>query len=191
MTAMTVDDTTQLPYGWTYEQAKHLDLPYDWELIDGVIVPRGMTKFWHDEVRDGLLIALNGARVKPHRTGVERCVLLAEDTVLKPDVVVFDPTDLDVFEVECTPVAAVSLCVEVVSHGSRAQDRLTKPGLYAQAGVPAFWRVERGSDDRPVVHEFRRDEKSGVYAPVAAHEGYLQTDFPFPVSIDLTALLQL
>lgn len=34
--------------GWTVDQVKDLDLPFDWELVDGVIVPKGMAVTWHN-----------------------------------------------------------------------------------------------------------------------------------------------
>ncbi|EPH39747.1 hypothetical protein ABT390_24705 [Streptomyces aurantiacus] len=29
--------------GWTFDQVKHLELPFDWELADGVVVVRERT----------------------------------------------------------------------------------------------------------------------------------------------------
>ena len=34
------------------------------------------------------------------------------------------------------------LAVEVVGPSSRTNDRLVKPVRYAEAGIPAYWRVE-------------------------------------------------
>jgi Uma2 family endonuclease len=180
-----------LSQDWTYEQVKNLDLPFDWDLVDGVIVVRGQTNQWHDQVRDRLFMALFGARVSPFAANVERCVLLDKDNTTKPDVVVFDKTGLDVFELECVPPEAVALTVEVVSHGTRAADRFRKPGQYAEKGIPYYWRVERGLDNLPIVHEFHRDEEKGVYLPVAQHEGTLRTSVPYPVEIDLAEVLEL
>nr|WP_280726467.1 Uma2 family endonuclease [Kitasatospora sp. MAA4] len=53
----------------------------------------------------------------------------------------------------------------MVSPGSRSEDRYLKPGLYAEAGIPYYWRVERGENDLPEVYEFWLDRESGVYAP--------------------------
>lgn len=199
MTAMPIDEpvgdhqdrTSPLSQDWTYEQVKNLDLPFDWDLVDGVIVVRGQTNQWHDQVRDRLFMALFVARVTPYAANVERCVLLDEDNTTKPDVVVFDKTDLDVFELECLPPEVVALTVEVVSHGTRANDRFRKPGQYAEKNIPYYWRVERGVDNLPIVHEFHRDEEKGVYLPVAQHEGVLRTAVPYPVEIDLAAVVEL
>ncbi|WP_162908114.1 Uma2 family endonuclease [Allorhizocola rhizosphaerae] len=40
------------------------------------------------------------------------------------------------------PVETVHTVVEVVSPSSTTVDRVTKAGLYAQAGIPCYWRVE-------------------------------------------------
>ncbi|WP_240976264.1 Uma2 family endonuclease [Streptomyces telluris] len=181
------------PGGWTYEQVKELVLPYDWELVDGAIVVRGMANQWHDDVRDGLLVALRLAGRPPYRVNSERCVLVDEANPTKPDVVVFDSTNLDRLTMECVPVERVVLAVEVVSQGSRTDDRFRKPGMYAQAGIACFWRVERDENDLPVVHEFWLHPETGVYASNPdrpTHTGTLKTDVPFPVEIDLENLLR-
>ncbi|MEV0846560.1 hypothetical protein AB0J21_11925 [Streptomyces sp. NPDC049954] len=61
------------------------------------------------------------------------------------------------------------------------------------AVMVSHWRVERGEDDVPVVHEFWRHEETGVYAPAPdrpAHTGKLVTSLPFPVEIDLRSLIE-
>ncbi|MCA6092301.1 Uma2 family endonuclease [Streptomyces sp. SCA3-4] len=179
--------------GWTYDQVKELVLPFDWELVDGAIVVRGMANQWHDDVRDGLLVALRLANRPPYRVNSERCVLVDEANPAKPDVIVFDTRDLDRRSMECVPVERVILAVEVVSKGSRTDDRFRKPGMYADAGISYFWRVERGDDDIPVVHEFWLHPEAGVYAPSPdrpTHVGILKTDVPFPVEIDLGSLIE-
>jgi Uma2 family endonuclease len=179
--------------GWTFDQVKDLDVPFEFDLVDGAIVPRGMTGQWHDTVRDGLLIALRTARPAPYGVNSERCVMLDDHNTPKPDVVVFDRTGLDIFTLECVPVASVALAVEVVSPGSRSDDRYRKPGQYAEAGIQHYWRVERDTDQLPAIHEFYLDRDSGVYAPaprVSVHRQVMRTDFPFPVEIDLKGLLE-
>lgn len=191
MTAEPIDWMHPPSQGWTYEQVKDLDLPFEWDLVDGVIVVRGQTNFWHDLVRAKLERALLAALVTPFEVLVERCVLVDEYNPVKPDVSVFDKTGLDIFELECLPIESVALAVEVVSQGSRSDDRFRKPGIYAESGVPSYWRVERDDANLPVVHEFRRDGDRGVYLPVAQHEGVLRTEVPYPVEIDLKQVVEL
>ncbi|MFI8941407.1 Uma2 family endonuclease [Streptomyces syringium] len=179
--------------GWTYTQVKDLDLPFEWDLVDGVIRPRAMTDHWHDLVRDELYFQLERAGQDPYAINTGRCILVDECNPARPDVVVFDRTGLDFFSLECVPVAAVSLALEVVSPTTRSDDRHRKPGMYAEAGVPHYWRVERGEDDLPVLHEFWLDHPTGVYKPASRPEGAVHTDrfrteVLFPVEIDLKSI---
>lgn len=180
--------------GWTFDQVKDLELPFDWQLVDGNIVVRGMTALWHDGVRDGMYDRLKSARREPFAVNVERCVLIDERNVTKPDITVYDKRDLDFFTAECVPVGKVALVVEIVSPGSRQEDRVRKPAMFAEAKVPYYWRVERGDDGLPVVHELWLHHDLGMYVPAPAHpshSGKLDTDLPFPVTIDLHSLVEL
>lgn len=181
------------PDGWTYDQVRDLELPFDWELVDGGVVVRGQAPQWHEMVKGKVFYALESARKEPLAVRVETCVMVDKSTVIKPDVVVVDRRDLDFFTLECLPVHQVKLVVEVVSPGSRTDDRTRKPGMMAEADVPYFWRIERGEDDVPVVHEFWLNRDTGAYFPAPEHPVHaarLSTDFPFPVEIDLRRLVE-
>ncbi|WP_328359643.1 Uma2 family endonuclease [Streptomyces sp. NBC_00457] len=179
--------------GWTWDQVKELDVPFDWELVDGNIVVRGATTWWHDHVRDELFFHLRRAKRDPYGLNTERWTMFDKNNVPKPDIVVYDKTEVDLYTMECTPVACVVLAIEVVSPGSRGMDRFHKPGRYAQAGIAHYWRVERGQDDIPEVHQFWLDEDSGVFIPRPdrpVHTDKLSTIVPFPVEIDLRSLIE-
>ncbi|GAA1909626.1 hypothetical protein GCM10009837_37440 [Streptomyces durmitorensis] len=114
-------------------------------------------------------------------------------TVPKSDVIVFDKTGLDIATLDRIPAEKVVLAVEVVSPGSRKDDRFLKPGMYAEAGIAYYWRVERGDEIAPVVHEFWRHHESGVFVPSPerpVHTGKLTTEVPFPIDIDLRSLIE-
>ncbi|WP_247746916.1 Uma2 family endonuclease [Streptomyces oryzae] len=181
------------PEGWTFDQAKELELPFDnWELVDGAIVVRGRTMLWHNRVRDRVARALEGAQTKPLDVVTACCVMLDEKNVRVPDVIVYDTTGLRLVETECVPVANIVLAVEVVSPGSRSTDRIHKPGQYAAAKVPYYWRVELERDEQIAVHEYWLNPETRTYFgrpdhPVHRHD--LATDKPFPVKIGLTELL--
>ncbi|MCC9740062.1 Uma2 family endonuclease [Streptomyces sp. MNU89] len=180
--------------GWSFDQVKDLELPFDWQLVDGNIVVRGMTALWHDGVRDGTYDRLKSARREPFAVNVERRVLIDERNVTKPDITVYDKRDLDFFTAECVPVGKVALVVEIVTPGSRQEDRVRKPAMFAEAKVPYYWRVERGDDGLPVVHELWLHHDLGMYVPAPAHpshSGKLDTNLPFPVTIDLHSLVEL
>ncbi|MEU4887463.1 MULTISPECIES: Uma2 family endonuclease [Streptomyces] len=178
--------------GWTHEQVKDLDLPFDWDLVDGNIVVRGTASWWHNRVRDRIYHRLESSVPEPFTVATEQCVLVDEYNPAKPDVVVFDEQGLDLFSLERVPTEKVSLVVEVVSPGSRQDDRVRKPAMFAQVKVPYYWRVERGEDGLPEVHELWLHRDLGTYIPAPTyptHTGKLSTDFPFPVSIDLAGLV--
>jgi Uma2 family endonuclease len=178
--------------GWTFDQVKNLELPFDWELVDGVIVARGQTKFWHNRVRDKVARALEDARTEPYEVVVEQCVMVDDQNVIKPDAIVFDPRKLNFFELECVPTAHLALVVEVVSPGSRRDDRVSKPAQFAAAKVPCYWRVELDRDHKLTVHEYwlNADTLSYIPAPMhPVHHGKLITELPFPVEIGLDALV--
>ncbi|MFE5814781.1 Uma2 family endonuclease [Streptomyces sp. NPDC056479] len=188
------EDTWMFPPadGWTFDQVKHLELPFDWELVDGKIVARGQTNVWHNEVRDGIADALKSARVEPYRVLTEQCVMVDDRNTPKPDVIVYDPRKLNFFEAECIPVGKVALVVEVVSPGSRQDDRVRKPALFAANKVPFYWRVELDRDQRLAVHEYWLNADTLSYFPAPSHPVHhdkLVTELPFPVEIDLDALV--
>lgn len=55
------------------------------------------------------------------------------------------------------PAEQILLAVEVVSRSTTLMDRMVKPVLYAEAGIPNYWRVE--------THRFR-DQLPGEELPV-------------------------
>ncbi|WP_306184377.1 MULTISPECIES: Uma2 family endonuclease [unclassified Streptomyces] len=178
--------------GWTFDQVKHLELPFDWELVDGVIVVRGQTRFWHNRVRDRLLRTLEAAVTEPYEVVAEQCVMVDDRNTPKPDLIVFDPRKLDFFELECVPVDRLALVLEVVSPGSRQDDRVRKPALFAACKVPCYWRVELDRDQRLAVHEYWLNTDTRAYIPAPMHPVHhdkLVTELPFPVEIDLEALV--
>ncbi|MFK4101240.1 Uma2 family endonuclease [Streptomyces sp. NPDC019531] len=188
------EDTWMFPptEGWTFDQVKGLELPFDWELVDGRIVVRARTKFWHNHVRDGVLIALRAARTELYEVVTGQFVVVDDQNTPKPDVIVFDPRQLSFFDVECVPVQKVALVVEVVSPGSRQDDRVRKPALFAANKVPFYWRVELDRDQGLAVHEYWLNADTLAYFPAPSHPVHhdkLVTELPFPVEIDLDALV--
>lgn len=76
----------------------------------------------------------------------------------------------------------VALVVEIVSPGSRTTDRLTKPVLYARAGIASFWRVEL--DEGPAIFAYRLEQERYVEAGSARPGERLVVTEPFPCSFD-------
>ncbi len=171
-------------------QSRALDLPHDWELVEGVVVVRGRIGYRHRLVRDAFVRTLRSARRAPYAIHTDQRMVLGECSVLRPDVVVVDESAVEMYAAEGIPAAAAVLVVEIVLDDSRGDDRVRTPRLYAAAGIANFWRVERGRDDRPVVHQYWLDPQSRDYvpAPTPIHSGMLSTAVPFPVRLDLSAI---
>lgn len=70
--------------------------------------------------------------------------------VVVPDLVVARPAAARSGRTVLDP-ADVLLVVEIVAPSSQSTDRLTKPGLYAEAGIDAFWRVEPDDPHGPII----------------------------------------
>ncbi|AUY49475.1 Uma2 family endonuclease [Streptomyces sp. CB01881] len=174
--------------GWIAEDLDHLpQAPRHTELIDGALVFRlSPQRWWHGELVTDLVVALR-AQVPPgSRAGREMTIKLDRRNRPEPDVLVstadYDP--------DRTWYAAgdVALVVEVVSPESAHRDRTVKVRKYAEAGIPHYWVIE-DEDGRPVVHAYELDTATSSYAPAGIFRGRLERPVPFPVDIDLDALV--
>lgn len=113
-----------------------------------------------------------------------------------PDVVVTSVDAADAgWLLQASNVLAV---VEVVSPGSRLADRLSKPEMYAAAGIPTYWRIEttpfRGqlpTDRLPLAMIFESIEGS-PYELTGRHSAgaKAQVTAPFPVTFDPQAWIR-
>lgn len=81
----------------------------------------------------------------------------------------------------------VLLVVEVVSPSSVTLDRRAKPGVYAEQGIPFFWRI----DDGPLLQSFRLDPATGGYLPAVnlgpGEAGEVAA--PWPARLDTSELV--
>ena len=176
------------PEGYTADDLDRIpDLPPHTELIDGSLVLVSPQKLFHMLVLKLLERELD--RQVPEHLLVARefSVKLAERQRPEPDLLL---VRLDAFgELDQTwvPPEAVELAVEVVSPESEIRDRERKPELYARAGIPHFWRVEKDGEEAVVyVHEL--DPAGDRYGRPSIHRAVLKTTVPFDIAIDLTAL---
>lgn len=81
----------------------------------------------------------------------------------------------------------VLLAVEVVSPSSVTLDRITKPAIYAEQGIPFYWRIEA----EPRLRCHRLAPATGSYLldrELAPGEKAELTD-PWPLTIDMTELV--
>ena len=166
-----------------------LGMPEDgqrYELLEGALLvnppPGGPHQLLSWEVVNHL------KRTAPSRLVVVEAmgVRLPEDTMFIPDVLVAERDAVLANRSGILDAAVVSLVVEIVSPGSRTTDRLTKPALYAGAGIASFWRVEL--EEGPAVFAYRLHQGTYLEACIARPGGHLEVGEPFPISLDPTDL---
>jgi len=170
------------PARWS--EADLLALPEDgwrYELLDGALLVSPPPSFDHQEAELELAVQLR-RQAPPHLRVVTTPYIRMGASVRVPDVVVV-ARDLVPPGTVVADAAAVRLAVEVVSPGHAEEDRVTKPILYARAGIPVFWRLEPG----PLlqVHVLHGDayERTGEH-----HSGQVRLDLPFTLVLDLDLL---
>ena len=168
------------PEGHWTEPDLH-DFPQDghrYEIIDGslhVAPPPGES---HQAVVRAVVTTLRAA-APPGWWVCDRSGIAIGDSNVVPDVTVLRPRSSG--SVWCDP-ADVALVVEVETTATRRCDRLLKPSLYAEAGIPWFWRIEPGA-----VSPLLRTYELGAarYRAVHSVEGAepVKLDAPYPVRI--------
>ncbi|MGH3739032.1 MAG: Uma2 family endonuclease [Micromonosporaceae bacterium] len=108
------------------------------------------------------------------------------ERLTEPDILVVDAAFADTEPVRWTP-EHVHLVVEIVSPSTHPQDRIIKPRLYAEAGIPAYWRFETEKTPQLVAFALRQ----GRYRRVATARAGERTEVPvpFPVTVDPAELV--
>ncbi|MER7580381.1 Uma2 family endonuclease [Kitasatospora sp. NPDC097691] len=174
--------------GWFADDLDHLpQAPRHTELIDGALVfMMSPQRWWHGDVVTDLVYTLRRQLPEGHRVGREMTIKLDKRNRPEPDVLVvkaaFDPDRTQFAPDE------VALVIEVVSSESADRDRTVKVRKYAEAAIPHYWIVEDEAG-RPVVHVYELDGATSAYAPAGIFRGALERPVPFPVVIDLDALV--
>lgn len=138
-----------LPFGndvdplhmWTLEDLARLpDDGRRYEIVDGQLMMSPQPSLRHQavvtELGSILRSAFGNAYLVYENVGVD-----IAPTYRSPDLTVFRASAYSATALSVSP-ADIALVVEVVSPGSRTNDRITKPAEYAAAGIGAYWRVE-------------------------------------------------
>ena len=162
-----------------------LNLPADAprvELVDGVMVVVPSPSPDHQDIAGLLWHWLRRNAPDRYRASYAIGVSVSLKSTFEPDVVLFDR---DAFGGNhYLPPDRVVLVVEVVSPGSRKQDRLVKPVDYGRAGIPYYWRIEQDP-----VHLFAyRLSKDGAYDLMADSAELLELDEPFEIKLPVSEI---
>ncbi|WP_433115622.1 hypothetical protein [Micromonospora sp. CA-246542] len=64
---------------------------------------------------------------------------------------------------------------------------MLKPALYAQAGIPYYWRIETLDGDLEVV-TYRIDAVNEVYAETGRWTKFVDTGEPFPINLPISRI---
>ncbi|MEV6878167.1 Uma2 family endonuclease [Amycolatopsis sp. NPDC051128] len=106
----------------------------------------------------------------------------------RPDLLIVDKTGLARVNEDNDMIRAeeVAVVVEIVSPGSKRTDYHVKHDEYADAGIPHYWIVDI---TEPVSLVACHQAGEFGYMDASAVTGTFTTDVPFPVKIDLDALL--
>lgn len=157
------------------------------ELLDGTLLVSSRPRVRHQQLTMHLSAILHAARLPGWQVAPEVEVRLARDRIFVPDVSVLDasvgPDDV-VIDAE-----HVGLVVEIASPSTVMLDRHVKTRAYAEARIPRLLRVEFSADG-PVAELLALDDAGGYRTAQRAEPGEtVRIDHPFPVEVDLAALL--
>ncbi|MFE3546061.1 Uma2 family endonuclease [Nocardia sp. NPDC059177] len=121
-----------------------------YEVLNGQLVVNVAPKPMHQWLIKRLTQVLDAA-VPVDRVVLDGVGTLIGDDEPIPDLMVV--TGAIDWQGRGIPAGQVELAVEVVSKSTTLQDRLVKPVLYAQAGIPTYWRFEINSFKGRLVDE--------------------------------------
>ena len=186
MTA-ALSDAYPPPGGWTTDDLDNLpDDGHRRELLDGVLIVSPSPTAAHQTIAMRLGVALeeNCPDEYDVTQGVE--VRISRKRSFIPDVLVTTAAAAARRTSKYEPHEVI-LAVEIVSDGSQAMDRITKPALYAQAGIPFYWRLEI-EDSGLVVYTHKIDPVDEVYAQTGRWTKFVDTGEPWPVNLPISRL---
>jgi Uma2 family endonuclease len=176
------------PGGFTADDLDRIPgLPPHTELIDGSLVFVSPQTNFHELV---MRVLVNGlAKTAPSMLKVRRemTITLSSRQRPEPDVLVVSADADRGMEQTSYEPSGVVLVVEVVSADSEERDRKRKPQLYAEAGIPHFWRVENKNGEA-VVFVYELDPATDAYGLAGVHRGRLKITAPFDIDVDLTEI---
>ncbi len=178
MTAVTT--STGLPFGRPLVRDDLDAMPEDghrYELLDGMLLVSPAPRHLHQRSVGNLHLLLRAAC--PPELEVLLApfdVVLADDTVLQPDVLVAPRAQFTARDLPGPPL----LAVEVLSPSTRRVDLLLKRDRLQAAGVRSYWLVD---PDEPAVTVLELVDGTYVERRHAAGDQPVEVLLPFPVRL--------
>ncbi|MGV9767075.1 Uma2 family endonuclease [Micromonospora tulbaghiae] len=158
------------------------------ELVDGIVHVTPFPTLGHQDIV-GLLTHWLRSRVPAYLRATQAVsVGLDVDASRRPDVLLHHaelPSGCRLLR----PVDVV-LAVEIVSPGTRRVDRFAKPGEYAAAGIPFYWRIEQ---DPVHLYAYRLGDRIGPggerqYELVDDSSEVIELSEPFAIKLPIAEI---
>lgn len=153
------------------------------ELLDGALVMGPSPSIPHQDLVLALAIRLNAAQSTHLKVAIAPVdVVLADDTVLQPDLLVARRADFTHQNLPAPPL----LVVEVLSPSTRRIDLHKKRERYERAGVPSYWVIDPDTGDLTAW-----ELTDGAYVEIASitRDQTWQATQPFEITLTPNDLL--
>ena len=172
--------------GWTTDD---LDaLPEDGlrrELLDGVLLVSPSPTDVHGIISGLLFAALYSSCPDEYQVSQTVEIRMSQHRSFIPDLVVATDAAAQRRSARYAPHEVV-LAIEIVSPTSQAMDRITKPALYAAAGIPYFWRIE--TNGAITVHSYKIDPEHEIYRPFGTFTEAIELEEPWSIKVPISSL---
>jgi Uma2 family endonuclease len=176
--------TFRFPDSWTETDLDALpDDGHRYEIVDGSLLVAPPAKDDHQGTGINLAIVLRQAAPEGWRVLYEVGVRVPGGNLV-PDIAVLKPGSAH--GVEWREASDVALVVEIASKSTEATDRSLKVIKYAEAGLPAYWRVAR--DGVVTIHTLVDEAQYGI-TDIIKPGSVLAVSYPYPLSLDPAALV--
>jgi Uma2 family endonuclease len=155
------------------------------ELLDGLLLVSPSPTDIHQIIAMRLGVILEGTcpddlqvtqgvevRISPRRSFIPD-VLVATDEAARRRARYYAPQE-------------VVLAIEIVSPTSQSMDRITKPALYAKAGIPYYWVIE--TEGGLTVQTYKLDFEDEFYQPSGTFTDAIKIDQPWRIEIPMARL---
>jgi Uma2 family endonuclease len=175
---------------WTLEDLA--GLPEDgrrYEIVDGSLLVSPPPGNHHQVLAFALATLLHNSRPAGYRVLTPGTVELGPNHYRAPDVLLVAEASVRAARPLAAGPADVLLAVEVMSPGSVTEDRVTKPAVYARAGIPHYWRLESDVDGRLTLYVYRLVGEIFREGGVYRGDADVVIDEPLHVRFDLSQLL--
>lgn len=187
MVAMT-NEVAGLPRGRGLTRAD-LDLMPDdghrYELIDGILVVSPAPRHVHQRAVGNLHLELRDACTEEFEVILGPFdVVLSDDTVMQPDLLVARRQDFTERDLPTAPV----LAIEVLSPSTRAFDLLLKKDRFQRAGCANYWVID---PVLPAISTWQLHDGVYVEASSARGDESFRTEVPFLMSFTPVSLIEL